>query len=242
MTKEKLLKIQKLPGSEVEWKKRELWQKIYEILFPNEPPCLSPYFNKKTDMRLAEAEQYFRLPEVRAFIREKMESRAYEYQVKGNYYQILFSMILPEAWERRGINDEGEPYMIHDKEAASQYSQPSKTVGFGPCDTIIPNDPGNDTLQHPYDGIAMPQFCAVTGSADHPASMSELIAAQEESGNITSDFFPDLNISGEFSDPARRGLMGICGSSSWEMPLGQNFTDPSWSAGYEVGSDLMSES
>ncbi|KAH6962898.1 hypothetical protein DER45DRAFT_551999 [Fusarium avenaceum] len=242
MTKEKLLEIQKLPGSEVEWKKRQLWQKIYKILFPNEPPCLNPYFNKKTDMRLAETEQYFRLPEVRAFIREKMESRAYEYQVKGNYYQILFSIVLPEAWGKRGINDKGKPYMTHDKEPATQYSQPSKRVEFGACDTIIPNDIGNDTSQHPHDGITMPQFCAVTGSTDYSASMSERFAAQEQNENITSDFFPDLTHSGEFPDPARRGLMGICGSGNWEMPAGQNFTDPCWSTGYEVGSDLMSES
>lgn len=242
MTKEKLLKIQKLPGSEVEWKKRQLWQTIYKILFPNGPPCLDPYFNKKTDMRLAEAEQYFRLPEVRAFIREKMESRAYEYQVKGNYYQILFSIILPEAWGKRGINDEGEPYMIHDKEPGARHTQPSKTVNFGEHDTIISHDTSSNTSQRPHGVVDMPQSYAVTGSTDYSASMSGIFASQEQNESITSDFFPDLTNSGEFSDPARRGLMGICGSGSWEMLPGQNFTDPCWSAGYEVGSDLMSDS
>nr|CEG03329.1 unnamed protein product [Fusarium acuminatum CS5907] len=238
MTKEKLSAIEAIRGSEVEWKKRSQWYEIYGIIFPNEPPCFSPYFNKEADRNLFELERYFRLPEVR----ERMESRAHAYQVRGNFCRLLFAVIFPDAWEGYGINDEREPYMTHDKEYPAQHIQPSKIVNSGTRETIISPDTGNYTSQHLHDGIAMPQSCAITGSTDHPASMSELIAAQGQSENITSDFFPDLTNSVEFSDPARRGLMGICGSGNWEMPLGQNFTDPSWSAGFEVGSDLMSES
>ncbi|SPJ78930.1 uncharacterized protein FTOL_07321 [Fusarium torulosum] len=222
MTEAKLLQIEAIRGSEVEWKKKQQWERFYEILFPNEPPCLSPYFNKAADRGLAEAERYMRLPE-------------------AGFSALLFSVILPEVWERYGINDEGEPYMTHDKEHAAQHAQSSKTVNSGARDTIISHDTGNDASQYPHDGIAIPQSCAVTGSTDYPASMPELFAAQEQSGNIASDFSPDLTNSGEFSDPARRGLMGICGSGNWEMSVVQNLTDPSWSAGYEVRSDLMSE-
>jgi hypothetical protein len=241
MTKEKLKAIKDIPGSEVEWKKKEKWHRIYAILFPNEPPCFSPYFNKEADRRLAEVKRYFRLPAVRAFIHEKMDSMAHEYQVREKFLNRFISVILPEVLERCGINDEGELYMAHDKEHAAQHAQPSKVVNSSACSTIISHETGNDTSQHAHDGIAMPQSCAVTGSTDYPASMSEL-AAQEQSGNITSDSFPGLNSSGGFPGPARRGLMGICESGGWEMSVVQNFTDPSWSANYEVGSDLMSES
>ncbi|KAH7251022.1 hypothetical protein BKA59DRAFT_509124 [Fusarium tricinctum] len=238
MTKEKLSAIEDIRGSEVEWKKRLQWYEIYGIIFPNEPPCFSPYFNKEADRSLFEVERYFRLPEVR----ERMESKAHAYQVRGNFCRLLFAVIFPDVWEGYGINDEREPYMTHDKEYPAQHIQPSKMVSSGTRGTIISHDTGNYTSQHLHDGIAMPQSCAVTGSTDHPASMSVLIAAQGQSENITSDFFPDLTNSVEFPDPTRRGLMGICGSGSWEMPLGQNFTDPSWSAGFEVGPDLMSDS
>jgi hypothetical protein len=236
MTEAKLSAIEAIPGSEVEWKKKEQWYRIYAILFPNEPPCFSPYFNIEAARRLGDMERYFRLPEVR----ERMESRAHEFQVRGNFVGLLFSVIL-DVWEGDGISDEGEPCMTHDKEHAAQHAQLSKTVNSGACDTIISHDTGNDTSQHSHDGIAMPQSCAVTGSSDYPASMSDLSAAQEQSGIITSDFLPGLANSGDFPGPARRDLMGICESGSWEMSVVQNFTDPSWSAGYEVGSDLMSE-
>jgi hypothetical protein len=237
MTKEMLSAIEAIRGSEVEWKKKEQWYSIYAILFPNEPPCFSPYFNLEEAMLLGDAERYFRLPKVR----ERIKSKAHEFQVRGNFFGLLFSVIFPDAWEGFGINDEGEPYMTHNKEHAAQHAQARKTVNSGAHDTIISHDTGNDTSQHLHDGIATPQSCAVTGSSDYPASMSDLSAAQEQSGIITSDFLPGLTNSGDFPGPTRRDLMGICESGSWEMSVVQNFTDPSWSAGYEVGSDLMSE-
>ncbi|CAJ0554850.1 Ff.00g133630.m01.CDS01 [Fusarium sp. VM40] len=238
LTKEKISAIEKIRGSEVEWKKRLRWYEIYEIIFPNQPRCFSPYFNKEADRSLFNMERYFRLPKVR----ERMESQAHAYHVRGNFLRLLFAVIFPDLWEGYGINDEGEPYMIHDKEPAARHAQPSKTVSFGEHDMIISHDTSSNTSQRPYGGVDMPQSCTVTGSTDYSASMPGIFPAQEQSENINSDFFPDLTYSGEFSDPARRGLMGICGSGSWEMLPGQNFTDPSWSAGFEVGSDLMSES
>lgn len=193
-------------------------------------------------MALSEMERYFRLAETRAYIRDMMGSIGYEPQVVEGFHEQLFTVIFPGVSERYAINDEGEPYMAHDKEHASQYSPPSTTVNSGTCETIISHDTGNYTSQYPHDGISMPQSCVFAGSADHPASMSELGAGQEQSESITSDFFPDLINSEEFADPASRGLMGLCGSDSWEISVGENFTDPFWSAGYEVGSDLMSES
>ncbi|KAM0201626.1 hypothetical protein ACHAPI_001673 [Fusarium lateritium] len=232
LTKEKLSRIEATPGSEVEWKEKELWYTFYAIIFPNGPPCFSPYFHPEIDRILGEAKRYLRLPEVRSRICENMQSLGNISQVEANFCAGLFLRALPEPWERYDANDE---------EHAAQHTQPSKTVDSGAHETIMSYDTGNDTSQRPHDGMAMSQCCAVTGSSDYPASMSEVFAAQEQSGNIANDFFPDLTNSGEFPDPARRGLMGVCESDSWEMPLVQNFADPSWSAGYEVGSDLMSE-
>lgn len=242
MTEAKFTAINTIRGSEVQWKKKLQWHEIYKIIFPNEAPCLSPYFNKEADRRLGGAHKYLRHPDVRALIREKSKSRGFEFRVRASFLERLIYDILSTAWERYDIDDEGEPYMTHDKEPAAPHAQPSKTVNFGKHDTIVSHGTSSNTSQRPQGGISMPQSCTVTGSTDYSASMPDIFVAQEQSGNIATNFFPDLTNSEELSDPARRGLMGICESDSWEMLPGQNFTDPCWSAGYEVGSDLMSDS
>ncbi|KAM0315022.1 hypothetical protein ACHAPQ_011685 [Fusarium lateritium] len=241
MTEEKFLKIKAIPGSEVEWKKKQQWHEIWKIIFPNDPPCLSPYFNKEAERRLNEAERYLRLPQVHAVICEEMKSGGFKSQVIRSFYELLCFGTLPGVLEESDVNDEGGSCIAHDNNHAAQHAQPSKAMESGACETTISHDTGNHTSQHPHDGKAMPESCAVTRPTDCPGSMSEVFAAQEQSGNITNDFFPGLTNSGELPDPTRRGLMGVCESDSWEMPLVQNFVDPSWSVGYEVGSDLMSE-
>ncbi|KAM0207046.1 hypothetical protein ACHAQD_012219 [Fusarium lateritium] len=241
LTKEKLSKIEATRGSEVEWKEKELWYTFYAIIFPNGPPCFSPYFHPEIDRILGEAKRYLRFPGVRTRICENMQSTGNISQVEANFHAGLFLRALPEPWERYDANDEGEPCMTYDEEHAAQHAQPNKTVNSGARDKIISHDTGDNTSQYPHDEMDMPQSCPVTESADYAASMSELFAAQEQSGNITNDFFPDLTNSGEFPDPTSRGLMGVCETDSWEMAIGQNFADPSCSAGHEVGSDLMSE-
>ncbi|KAM0229351.1 hypothetical protein ACHAP5_011686 [Fusarium lateritium] len=240
LTKEKLSMIEATRGSEVEWKEKELWYTFYAIIFPNGPPCFSPYFHPEIDRILGEAKRYLRFPGVRTSICENMQSLGHVSQVEANFCAGLFLRALPEPWERYDANDEGEPCMTYDKEHAAQHAS-SKTVNPGARDKIISYYTGDDTSQHPHDEMAMPHSCTVTGPTDSPTSMSELFAAQEQSENIANDLFPDLTNSGEFPDPTIRGLMGVCESDSWGMTVGQNFADPSWSAGYEVGSDLMSE-
>ncbi|CAM1507958.1 Fc.00g048060.m01.CDS01 [Cosmosporella sp. VM-42] len=237
MTADKLKEIKK--QSDKRKTPEEQWHRLYKVLFPNEPPCSSPYFTNVEEEQLSYAEHYFRSKMAQKILQEEMqdidlhsESRA---ETGAKISELVFHRFLPRVWLTYApdgevhSSDDVWPELAHDNDQPIGHAYPNETLDPNVIDRLMPNVTDSyDLQQRAYPTAAIEAFPVpvLTGP-----SVSAPGAFQDQSSVARGDPLSPTGI----------GYLGLSGPDAFGLLTEDDFSHQLWSQehqAYDNGSDL----
>ncbi|KAH6869124.1 hypothetical protein B0T10DRAFT_595825 [Thelonectria olida] len=236
ITADKLKKIDKRANRRQSPK--EQWQRLYKVLFPNEPPCFNPYLNNAEEEKLSHAEEYLRSERAQMIFQKGMQDMGFQGESRAKIFKFVFHQFLPDAWLHNAPDDEvhsSDDMSVeqdHDDDQAIEHPYPSETLDPNVISEIIPEDTDSYGLQQPRDPTAAMQDYSVPVLTGPSASIPGAFENQSSIEGIAS---------GEPPNATEIGDLGLSGPDAFGPLTDGDFSHLLWSEGreaYETGLDL----
>ncbi|KAF5662219.1 hypothetical protein FHETE_8109 [Fusarium heterosporum] len=233
ITKEMHLQLEKPKSKNLT--QEEEWHRVYNILFPNEPPCLNPYVDEETARKQGIVEQYFYQPKAQAIIHREFRE-GFGNHISKQIIDVLYNHILPLLEEGFSL-DKDEDESAQSEEYGTANAQPGHATDFDTL-TSIPCDISNSMPYQLEKEYSTAQLCTILESAG--LLMPESSATQEQNVFTSGD---TVRSQESGYSPGISGFVsnGLGGDYTCQMSVNEeNYSDIFWSEAYEVRSDLMS--
>ncbi|KAF5609542.1 uncharacterized protein FSUBG_4016 [Fusarium subglutinans] len=217
---------------------REQWERLFKIIFPNEPIPSSPYLDD--ERKLADCYEYFRQSYVQCQV-DRMTQESGLCHLRETMSPRAFEKLAAELWGRPQIEHEISPHVASEEEIVDQTPLISTMEDYIPEESQTPPSRG---FEYDEDGLNAIQP-SVTIEVDNTATpVPELFGDQSETGVgddldrlqfidtygfSCSDVAGNMNFeeieSDPFSRPGAGDILWYDGQETFEADLGQMSDD-----------------